>query len=473
MNASKGNLRRIGLNTFSVLGGDVLNKGGVFFVYALIARSDGVREFGQLSLGLLLLYTFHVFAVAGLPISLTREVAKHPRNAKRLLRHGYVAAILPSILSMLAMVSLAFALKYERDTVTVIAILSLAIPFYVYTMITEAVIKGRQQMHLIPIGNLPGNVFLILGSMVVLMSGYGVAAVAMVVVTSRIITLLLMYWLLRNSTRDRRAGRLHLRFSWLLLTRSMVFLGSDGVQAIGASMFALLLSKFASEADVGLLSASFQLLQPIQMFYRSVGHSVFPQLVAAARTNSKAVSELGRSILGLILKLAFPAMVVVFHLAGDLLVTVYGNETFHRGAIALQILAMTLMLDPMNPILGHAMWAVGRDKIVLRIVVVNMVTNLVVGFVLISQFGLVGAATSALLASLVNMIQHLWFFNREVGSLYLVNELTSIAPAALACIVCLTLLPVHPYLGLLLALLVYVAIVFPGIDGFSAKSQVT
>ena len=69
MKFSQSKLFRIGMNAMSLLGGDVFNKASTFLVYALLARHTGVHEFGQLSLGLMLLYTFHVFAAAGLPIS--------------------------------------------------------------------------------------------------------------------------------------------------------------------------------------------------------------------------------------------------------------------------------------------------------------------------------------------------------------------------------------------------------------------
>ena len=221
-------------------------------------------------------------------------------------------------------------------------------------------------------------------------------AVACVIVVSRVITLISMHSLFHLIATDCRWSRLRPRLSWLLLRNSMVFLGTDGVHAIQASLFGLLLSKFASERELGLLGASYQLLQPIQMFYRSVGHSSFPSLVSAAQVSGAAVGNLARSILGLVMRLAFPAATAVFCLAGDLLVTVYGNSEFREGAIVLQILAFTLLLDSLNDVLGHGLWAMNRDGTVLGIVIVNLIANALVGLILISQFGLVGAACSGL-----------------------------------------------------------------------------
>lgn len=473
----KSNFVKIGLNAFSVLGGDVLNKAGIFFVYALISRKAGeeLDEFGQLSLGLLLLYTFHVFAVAGLPIALTRQVARKRRAAKRLLWHGYLACVLPATLSALLMVALAFGLRYERQTLQVIALLALAVAPYALTMITESVIKGREKMQLITLGNIPGNLFLVIGSFVALARGYNVVTVAWIVVLSRVITLVTMHLLFYVNASDCKVRRINPQLSWRMLKDSMVFLGTDGIQAIGASLTGLLLSKFAAQParELALLGASFQLLQPIQMFYRSVGHSAFPQLVAAAKHSSASVGTMARSILGLILRLAFPAALGLFCLASDLLVWVYGNAEFHQGAFVLQILAFTLLLDPMNPILGHGLWATGHDKTVFHIVLVNVASNAIISVLLISNFGLLGAAYSALLASLINMLQHYFYFARKVDAIHLGRELISIAPPSLLAIACVALLPINlpinRFVALGIAISVYAIATLLKLEPFTAR----
>ena len=53
MTVPRHSLRKIGFNSFAVLSGDVLNKVGIFLVYAILARQATVYEFGALSLGLI------------------------------------------------------------------------------------------------------------------------------------------------------------------------------------------------------------------------------------------------------------------------------------------------------------------------------------------------------------------------------------------------------------------------------------
>jgi len=464
MSSGISNLRRIGLNSLAILGGDVCNKASTFLVYAFLARHAGVHEFGQLSLGLMLLYTFHVFAAAGLPTSLTRQVAKRPETAKRVLLHGLVGAMLPATIAVVGMVVFAYAMQYQGDTRKVIALLSLASMPYALTMVTEAVIKGRERMHLIAIGNVPGNVALVVGAYCVLKFGYGVTWLACVVITARTITMLFMFGLFCWDSKQLTWGSLRPRFSMLLLRHSLLFLGTDAVSAIWASLNGVLLSKFATESELGLLTASFQLMQPVLMFYRSVGHSSFPSLVTAAKDDSNAVGDLSRSLIGLLLRIAFPAALGAFVLAGDALATVYGNPAFRSGAIVLQILSFTLLLDPLNPILGHGLWGAGHEKTVFRFGIVNVLINAVASFFLIWRFGLIGAAVSAVLSSLVSTLLHYWYFQRDVAKLRLSAEVVAILPAALIAIVCVVVLPNQYYIGLLVAIAVYGFVTFIRMD---------
>ncbi|MCA9187927.1 MAG: flippase [Pirellulaceae bacterium] len=439
MSSVRGRVAKIKRNAIALLGGDVANRASTFAVYAMLAPY-GLREFGQLSYGLTLLYTFHVFAAAGLPTSVTRAVARNPRRARRVLYHGYVAAAIPSLVSAGCMSLFALVMGYPVDTVVVIALLSLAIIPYAMTMITEAVIRGREDMHLIALANIPGNAAMLGAAYVTLKLGYSVWGLAIVIVLSRLLTLLVVHCLFSWSCRDsRHVRRIRWRFAWGLLRRSMVFLGSDSVNVIWASLDMVILSKFATEREIGLLGSSFQMLQPILVLYRCIGVSSFPALCDAAVRGGQHIGELSQTLIRFLLRLGVPATVAVYLLAPDVLTTVYRNEDFGSGAFVLQTLAFTLLLDPLNPVLGHALWAMSRETIVLRIVIVNLIVNACVGFVLISQFGLAGAAGSVVVSSVTNLAQHYYFFRTEVYPLRLWRELIKLLPATIALLGCVAL----------------------------------
>jgi len=462
MKADSNTLTKIRRNVISLLGGDFLNKVSTFLVYAMLARHADAYRLGQLSLGLMLLYTFQVFAASGLPIEISRNVARRPNGARRLLIHGYIAVLVPAFLATIAMVLFSHLMGFGDSTTRLILILSFAILPCALATIAEAVIRGREKMHLIVLANAPGNCGMVIAAYIVLSLGFGVSAIGLVIVVAKIITFVCLHCIqFRQPPLNRKCHRIRLAFAWRMLRRSLVFLGSDSVIVIWSSLDALLLSVFATEREIGLLGASFQLLQPTRMFYQCLGHSCFPALCSAAMVSREQVAILSHVLIGFLLRLCIPATVTIWVVAGDALATIYGNEDFRAGAIALRILSLTLLLDIVCTVLGRSLWAMSQEKVVLKAVVINLMISLVIGIVLISRFGLIGAAVSVLLSSALNVFQHCYYFYRVTRHFSIWSELIAILPAALAMMLVVVCAPAYLYLNLLLALIVYFVFAFP------------
>ncbi|MEY4566306.1 MAG: hypothetical protein RLY14_1276 [Planctomycetota bacterium] len=445
---------KIGINAIAILSGEMLSKVSTYFVYFIVGHYAGAEVFGQLALGLSLLYTFHVFAVAGLPTLITRKVSMNPETSFQVLYNGYLAALLPSLLSILAMCIFTLAMNYQSATSQTILLLSLALLPYSLTMIAEAVIRGREQMSWIVAGNLPGSILLVGGSYIAMSSGASVVVLAGIVVLSRTFSFFMMQVCCWLAIKSFSPQSISFREAWKLLSDSLVFFWSDGVAAIAVSLNSVLLSKYASEREVGYLSASFQLLQPMAMIYRSVGHSCFPALVRAATAGSSQLANLCSMMISGLLRIAMPATLIVFWTGKDLLSFAYGNADFEEAGRILQILSVTLLLDPLNPILGHGLWAKGKERLVLRIVIVNFLVTAVLGFWLISRYGIDGAAWSIVIASVVNVLQHILYFQFAVQPLHIGRELVKLAPSSILASLCL-LVPLHPYVSMVLVLVVY------------------
>ena len=134
-------LARVVTNTASLLTTDVLNKATTFVVYALVARYTDTREFGQLSLGLLLLYTFQVFACVGLPTLVTRDLALDRSQTGKYFTNASAVVIGTSVLVSLGMWGFAWLMQYSADTRLVISILALGLVPLALASVTEAVFR--------------------------------------------------------------------------------------------------------------------------------------------------------------------------------------------------------------------------------------------------------------------------------------------------------------------------------------------
>jgi O-antigen/teichoic acid export membrane protein len=398
-------VRRIVVNVTSLLTSDVLNRAATFAVYAMVARYCGPHSFGQLSLGLMLLYTFQVFASAGLPTLITREVAKRPRSSGRYFVNASVIASCTSLISLATLYLFATLSRYPYDTIRVISLLGLAVVPWSLTTISEAILRGWERMHLIVLIALPVSAVKIGLSYYLLSTGHGVLAVALVFLGCHCATLLLEWIVVSRHVRLHDAS-IDLAVCRVMLRRTWRFLGIDGLVAAWGSINAVLLSWFANEAAVGLFVAAWQLLVPVWLALQAVDNSLFPMMCRRAEDNRKRFQQLTVLLLEVLTFVAVPGCVLLYFGAGPIISTVYGNKDFASSVIVLRIMLPVLLLHAAASTFGQVLYSHRREHVTLQIVAVDVVFNVVCGSVLIYSFGLYGAAVTALLTWTLNGILH-------------------------------------------------------------------
>jgi len=406
-------LRTFVSNAVSLLTSDVLNKATTFGIYAMVSRGAGSHGFGQLSLSLLLFYTFQVLATAGLPTLITRETAKHPGRTRLYLLNGCAAALATSACATAGMMALAFIMRYERDTVVMICTLALGLLPFGLALVIESVFRGREKMYMIAIANVPANLMKVGGAWALLHYGFSMIYVAWLLVGVRA-AILLIEWVGLMLCIERTRGRLHFRLVRVLVAKSSTFFGIDGISAVWSSINAMLLSKFATEAEVGLYGAATQLMQPVLMIYRSIVGSVFPAMCSRAAGNLKELARMTRWLVTFLLLLGAPAAVLMFAFAETGLLMMYGKKEFLLAAPVLRLMCGVLVLQCLTNVLGHALWAATQERTALRIVAVNLVLNLFIGLGLVYVFdrldpvhgALMGTAYAALAVAVINAVQH-------------------------------------------------------------------
>ncbi|RMF42657.1 MAG: flippase [Planctomycetota bacterium] len=404
-------LWRVFSNAGSLLTSEVLNKATTFLVYALVSRWLGAESFGQLSLGLLLFYVFQVVATAGLPTFVTRKVARHRHRTGRVVMGSLLAATLAGTVATAAMLVCPWMLQYPRDTTLVISVLAAGLLPYAWALVFESAFRGMEQMHWIAASNVAANVLKVAGALWMLTQGWGVLAIAAWIVMVRLTIALtdLFFYVLANGWLFRPVPW---SYATRLLRQTSTFLGIDGLIAVWSAVDAVLLSKLMTETEVGIYSAAAQLLQPMLLVYRSIVGSLFPSMCARALGQTGEFTVLVRWMIAFLLLVGTPATVLLPLFADLILGLAYHNPQFQRAVPLMQIGAVFVLLQALTSVLGHSLWALHRERITLRIVVVNLVANVAVGILMISWLGMVGAALGSLLVGVLNAAQHYWVTRR-------------------------------------------------------------
>jgi len=415
-------LLRIVGNIGSLLTSDVLNRLTTFLLYALVGRHLDARSFGQLSLALALFYTFQVLASLGLPMPLTREIAKdRTRTASYFVTASFLA-LLGGLASIAALMVLVYVMGYAADTAEVVLLLGLGLIPFAQTVVCEAVFRAWERMHLIACANVPVNLVKIVAAYVFLKRGCTLHDVALLLVVSTG-AVLLIEWGLMLWCIVRPRLRLDLAQAWSLARTSFTFLGIEGLIAVWSSVCIVILSKLGTETDVALFNAAGQLLVPPMLVTQSVMLGMFPLLCRQFQLaeDPSDLRRASRRLIEVLLSVVLPGSVALFYLAVPLLVWAFRNPEFAAAGILLQIMVPTVALRVLTATLGNALLAGHRERVTLRIVGVDLAFSLVLGIVLTYYYGVIGAAVGALLVRIIDFVQHYWSASRLLAKLNLVQ----------------------------------------------------
>jgi O-antigen/teichoic acid export membrane protein len=398
-------LRKTGGNALSILTSDVMNRATSFVLYALVARHLGVHEFGQLTLAFTLFYTFQVCAVAGLKTLIIREVTKDRTQTSKYFVNGSLIVVLTSLSSLVLQAGFVWLMRYPLKTSQVVLLLSLGLFPYAFSAVCEGIFQAWERMHYIAYVNVPINVAKIVCAFLLLSRRQGLYAVVLIVLFSLAAIAAIEAWILLRRF-PRQPGSLNLRFSLLTIRTASTFLGIDGTIAVMSGLNVILLSKLASEAHVGLYSAAMQLMVPLSLVYQSIAQSIFPMMCQKAELGFQSLKQIVEHAIELLLVLALPAAAGFFFLGDWALSVIYKNPSFLQAFSALRVIMWVLILQVFTSVLGQVLLASNREKVTLRIVAVDTIVNLIVGWPLVSHFGLLGAAIALLLTRVADCLQH-------------------------------------------------------------------
>ncbi len=398
-------IRRAATNAASILASDVTTRATTFVLYTLIARYLGTFEFGQMSLGLTLFQTFQLLAIGGLRVLVTREVAKDRTQTDKYLVNASAVIVLFALISVTVLGIFTKIMQYSTDTTTVIMLLSLGLLPYALSVICDALFQAWEQMYYITYANIIVNIGKVTLGFLLLYQGYSLHYIAWLLFFSHLAVLIVKWWLLlRYVTRPQIS--FDPQFSVKMMKSTITFFGIDGLLAIMSSFNVILLSKLTSEVEVGLFSAAAQIRVPMSLVFQSIIISVFPVMARSFEPSYRRLKMVSEQLIELLFTIALPTAIGLFFLAESVLLLLYGDQDFAMAAGALRVLVGALVLRVFTQVLGRVLVASSREKINFRILLIDLGVNIILAPILISQFGLMGAAMTALAVRLVDTVLH-------------------------------------------------------------------
>lgn len=380
----------------------ILQKIISFSYFALLARSFGPALLGKYYLAISLTTIFAIIIDLGFANVLTREIAKRPEDAKRLL--GNVTAIkIP--LALLALTAVVVTLKvfgYDSLTfqLTLISAVSMILDSFTYTFF--AVSRGFHNLKYESISSVIFQLIVLFFGGLALYFHYGVLAAMVALALASVYNFFFSWFILRW----RIGVKLHLSFNRKTIYEMLFISWPFAVFAIFQRLYtyldSVLLSVLAGDVQVGLYQVAFKIIFALQFLPSAFTASLYPAMSAYWQNNRSQLSITFERALNYLIIISWPIIIGSIVLA-DRLVLIFKAD-YSSAALPLQISIIALFFIFINFPIGSLLNACDKQKKNTFNIGIVLLVSIALNFLLIPKFLAVGASITVLLTNILMTI---------------------------------------------------------------------
>jgi O-antigen/teichoic acid export membrane protein len=284
-----------------------------------------------------------------------------------------------------------------QETKLTFYILSLSVPIVLVSFSFRGVLEAAQRFDLVNAVVGPLGVATFIAPVVSIWLGWGLPGTVALLVMSRVLALTAHYALcirvfhsLRGLPRfDRLRVRLLVGYGrWSMVSLSVIC-------PVFAYLDRFILSAVGSVAAVGYYSAPYEMVTRLSIIGMSLAATLFPTFSAlGSQRPSEAFQRIMTPSIGYLAVVLGPILILVIAFARELLSLWLGNEFSQQGAVALQILAIGVLLTSLGLLPFSLIQAIGRPDVTAKLHLLELPVYLVLSWGLISRWGVTGAALS-------------------------------------------------------------------------------
>jgi O-antigen/teichoic acid export membrane protein len=374
----------------------------------IVVRGLGIERFGLLSLAWVILGYLTIFDF-GLERATTKYVAEAlGRGDENQVPHlvwtsvtmqavfGAVGAlVLVAITPLLAERILTIPLDLVREAKVTFYYLAIALPLLLVSSSFSGVLQAAQRFDLLNAVRLPSNVLMFLVPLVGLFFGLSVPGIVVLMLLSRLAALVALVVLDLRVLANLRKFSVHLDLFPRLFAYGSWIAVSSMVGPVLVYLDRFLTASLLSIAAVAYYTAPYEVVTRLWIIPASLTMSLFPAFSTLEAVGDQArLGALFACSIKYILLVLGPIVLMLVLFASEVLQAWLGGDFAMQSAMALQILALGVLINSLAQIPYGLLQGVGRPDFTAKFHLVELPFYLGIAWFLISRWGITGAATA-------------------------------------------------------------------------------
>lgn len=364
------------------------------------ARHLGDHDFGIFSAALALVTLFEVLSDLGIRQLLTKEVARNKSNAELYFKNMAGLKLLLAGFTAIALVSTVFLLGYTQELRYVVYILAISMFLRSFKFTIRAFFRAFGKFEYEAALLLFERFLTLLLGTFVLFMGYGLIVFVSVFPIVRIFDLIVVLCVFHSQIARPKIS-LNILSCKKLLIGALPFALLLGLGAFYSRIDVVMLSVMRPAREVGWYSAAYNFIDVADMIPAVFSASVFPTLSVLYLSSKKDFSELCNRTIKYLFIAALPITMGGIILGNDLILLLFGDKYIHS-TVVLHILLLSLSFSYLASIGAIALYSMDKQSKVIVALGTSVGLNVLLNFLLIPNYGYIGAACATALAQICN-----------------------------------------------------------------------
>lgn len=377
----------------------IVEKASALVLVVVLARTLSPDDYGRYSFVIAYLTLFQVLADIGLEPTLLRRLSQTSHDRARWLANALGIRVALALSSgFLAIVLTPVAAPGQPDIRLPVAIGAAGLLF-VGQPGFRAWLRSELRLDLVLRVAVVTNVLLFVAVGLVVWSGAGLVGLFAGVSAAHLLGWVAAGWIVRSRCRvrlgfDRDVWRPLLVEAWPIGANIFVIM-------LGLRIAPVLLLSYGGPIDVGYYASSMRLVEALNLVGDGLMLAVLPVFSQFATTNPDGLHALSRVCSKILAVVLLMVSLALTQLSADVLVILFGDD-FRAAGSTLAVLSWSALLAGVGTVYTNLLIALGRQRVMFGVNAVSAVIQVGLQVFLVSNYGLLGAATGIVVASAAN-----------------------------------------------------------------------
>lgn len=382
----------------------------------VVAHRLGAEGLGKYAVLTAYVQIFQVITMMGVPRLVIREMARQPNERRSWFQRTVVNQMTGAGGSAIILILVANLLGHPADTTRALEIVALSLFPFAISSALESTFQAREQMGFIALAQIGARGVQISTSVLALLTGYGIVALAWMVVIGQCLVAAIEIGLARwmGLWRDFRVD---LNKAVILFRQSSDFFLLSLFVVVFSRLDVLILSQIVGEKATGLYNAAYLIVQVVNFLSAGYSNAIYPVLSRLfMEAQSRFETLLRKSLLfGTTITLLIAILLAT---AAELVIRlVYRGEEYTTSVLLLRIVVPFVIIFLWNALLSTGLMAGNLQRRSVIISGSKLGAGLIYYLTLTTLLGATGTALATVLAGFTGAVLNYYFLNKEVCSL--------------------------------------------------------